>query len=107
MATVALIVAITVFAAEIMSNAATAALLIPIALRLAETVGVSPVQLTLAVTLATSFGFTMPTGTANAVALTSGAITTSELARAGLPMNLLGVVLVTVATFLLVPLVFN
>jgi sodium-dependent dicarboxylate transporter 2/3/5 len=90
-----------------MSNAATAALLIPIAVPLAERVGVSPAQLTAAMTLATSFGFTMPSGTANAVALASGAITTRELARAGVPMNLLGIILVTAATFMLVPLVFG
>jgi sodium-dependent dicarboxylate transporter 2/3/5 len=105
--TVGVIVAITVFVGEIMSNAATAALFIPIAVPLAQKVGVSPIQLTLAVTLAASFGFTMPSGTANAVALSSGAITTGELARAGVPLNLLGIVLVTAAAFLLVPLVFG
>lgn len=106
-AAVVVIAAIAIFVGEVMSNAATAALLIPIAAPLAETVGVSPLQLTMAVTLAASFGFTMPVGTANAVALATGEITTGELARAGLPMNLLGVVLVTLATFTLVPLVFG
>ena len=107
-AAVAIMAAVTVFVGEIMSNAATAALLIPIAVPLAETLGVSPLQLTMAVTLAASFGFTLPAATpANAVALASGRITTRQFARAGLPMNLLGVVLVTAATFTLVPLIFG
>ncbi|MBP8948425.1 MAG: DASS family sodium-coupled anion symporter [Candidatus Promineofilum sp.] len=105
---VAVMATITIFVGEVMSNAATAALLIPIAAPLAVVLGVSPLQLTLAVTLAASFGFTLPVATpSNAVALSTGQITTSQLARAGLPMNLLGVILVTLAVFTLVPLVFN
>jgi sodium-dependent dicarboxylate transporter 2/3/5 len=104
---VAALAALAIFVGEVMSNAATAALLIPIAAPLAGTVGVSPLQLTLAVTLAASFGFMLPTTAANAVALSTGHITTGELVRAGLPMSLLGVVLVTAATFTLVPLVFR
>ena len=108
LAAVAMMITLAIFVGEIMSNAATAALLIPIAAPLAEAIGVSPLQLTMAVTLAASFGFTLPAASpANAVALTSGYLTPGQLARAGLPMNLLGVLLVTVATFTLVPLVFG
>jgi sodium-dependent dicarboxylate transporter 2/3/5 len=103
---VAAIVALTIFVGEIMSNAATAALLIPIAAPLGGTIGVSPVQLTVAVTLAASYGFSLPTSAANAVALSTGRITVPRLVRAGIPMNLLGIVLVTAATFVLVPVVF-
>ena len=103
---VAAVVALTIFVGEIMSNAATAALLIPIAAPLAVTIGVSPEQLTIAVTLAASFGFSLPTSAANAVALSTGRIRVPQLVRAGLPLNLLGVVLVTAATFTLIPLVF-
>ncbi len=107
-AAVAIMAVITIIVAEVMSNAATAALLIPIAAPLAEIIGLSPLQMTMAVTLAASFGFTLPVASpSNAVALSSGQITTSELARAGLPMNLLGAVLVTLAVFTLVPLVFG
>lgn len=105
---VAVMVTITIFVGEVMSNAATAALLIPIAVPLAAMIGVSPLQLTLAVTLAASFGFTLPVATpSNAVALSTGIITPPQLARAGLPMNLMGVILVTIATFTLVRLVFG
>jgi solute carrier family 13 (sodium-dependent dicarboxylate transporter), member 2/3/5 len=80
-AAVAVMAVLTIFVGEIMSNAATAALLIPIAAPLAETVGVSPLQLTLVVTLAASFGFTLPAATpSNAVALESGHITIRQLA---------------------------
>jgi sodium-dependent dicarboxylate transporter 2/3/5 len=107
-AAVATIAAIAIFVGEVMSNAATAALLIPIAATLATTLGISPIQLTLAVTLAASFGFTLPVASpSNAVALSSGQISTTQLARAGLPMNLLGVILATIAIFTLVPLVFG
>ena len=105
---VAIMAAITIAVAEVMSNAATAALLIPIAAPLAEAVGVSPLQLTMAVTLAASFGFTLPVASpSNAVALSTGQITTTQLAKAGLPMNLLGVILVTIAVYTIVPLIFG
>jgi sodium-dependent dicarboxylate transporter 2/3/5 len=103
---VAAFVALTIFVGEIMSNAATAALLIPIAAPLAGTIGVTPEQLTIAVTLAASFGFSFPISAANAVALATGKITVPQLVRAGIPMNLLGIVVVTAVTFTLVPLVF-
>lgn len=105
---VAIMAALAIFVGEIMSNAATAALLIPIAAPLAVKIGLSPLQLTMAVTLAASFGFTLPVGSpSNAIALNTGQINTAQLARAGLPMNLLGVVLVTIACYTLVPLVFR
>lgn len=105
---VGIMAALAIFVGEIMSNAATAALLIPIAAPLAVTIGLSPLQLTMAVTLAASFGFTLPVASpSNAIALNTGQINTGQLARAGLPMNLLGVVLVTIACYTLVPLVFR
>ncbi len=107
-AAVAIMAAITIVVAEVMSNAATAALLIPIAAPLAEAVGVSPLQLTMAVTLAASFGFTLPVASpSNAVALSTGHITPTQLAKAGLPMNLLGIILVTIAVYTIVPLIFG
>lgn len=105
---VAVMAAIAIAIAEVMSNGATAALLIPIAAPLAEMLGLSPLQLTLAVTLGASFGFTLPVASpSNAVALETGQITTRQLAKAGLPMNLLGVIIVTIACYSLVPIVFG
>lgn len=105
---VAIMATLAIFVGEIMSNAATAALLIPIAAPLAVTIGLSPLQLTMAVTLAASFGFTLPVASpSNAIALNTGQINTGQLARAGLPINLLGVILVTIACYTLVPLVFR
>jgi sodium-dependent dicarboxylate transporter 2/3/5 len=102
MATVAIVVS------EVVSNTATAALLIPIAAPLAEQLDLDPVQLTLVVTLGATFGFTLPVASpANAVALDTGMLSTSQLAKAGVPMNVLGVIVVTIASFTLVPLVFG
>lgn len=104
---IAAIALLTIVVGEIMSNAATAALLIPVAAALAPTIGIDPVQLTFAVALAASFGFMLPISAANAVALSTGKVTTPDLVKAGLPMNLLGVVLVTLACYTIVPLVFG
>jgi sodium-dependent dicarboxylate transporter 2/3/5 len=102
------IVAITVFAGEIISNTAMAALLIPISASLAASLGVSPVLLMLPVAIAASYGFIMPVGTPpNAIVFATGHVTAAKMARAGLPLDIIGIAVVTLLTSLLVPLVWK
>ena len=93
---------------EMISNTATAALLIPIAASLATSLGINPLLLMAPVAIATSYGFIMPVGTPpNAIVYSSGYITAREMARAGLPLDLISIVMVTILTSILVPLVFG
>ena len=102
------IVAIAIFVGEIVSNTASAALLIPISASLAASVDIDPLLLMIPLTIATSFGFVMPVGTPpNAIVFASGYVTIPKMARAGLPLDIIGIVLVTILTTLLVPLVWS
>jgi solute carrier family 13 (sodium-dependent dicarboxylate transporter), member 2/3/5 len=102
------IVTVTVFASEIMSNTATAALLIPIAASLATAIGTPPILLTLPVALATSYGFAMPVGTPpNAIIFASNQVSVGTMARVGLPLDFIGIAIVTIATLLFAPLVWG
>lgn len=95
-----------VLASEIISNTATAALLIPISAPLASSLQLDPLLIMVPVTIASSFGFVMPVGTPpNAIVFASGYVTISKMARAGLPLDIIGILLVTALTSVLVPLV--
>ncbi|MDQ3851458.1 MAG: SLC13 family permease [Thermoproteota archaeon] len=102
------IVAVAIFVGEIVSNTASAALLIPISASLAVSLGMDPLLLMIPLTIATSFGFVMPVGTPpNAIVFASGYVTIPKMARAGLPLDIIGIVLVTILTTLLVPLIWS
>ncbi|WP_458747575.1 SLC13 family permease [Candidatus Nitrosocosmicus sp. T] len=98
---------ITVFAGEIISNTATAALLLPISASLATSLSIDPLLLMVPITVATSIGFIMPVATPpNAIVFSSEFVTTRKMARVGLPLDLIGIVGVTVMTVILVPWIF-
>jgi solute carrier family 13 (sodium-dependent dicarboxylate transporter), member 2/3/5 len=102
------IVSITIFAGEIISNTATAALMIPISASFATTLDINPILLMVPITLATSYGFIMPVGTPpNAIVFASGHVTAGKMARAGLPLDIIGIVIVTALSSILVPLVWK
>ncbi|WP_458747341.1 SLC13 family permease [Candidatus Nitrosocosmicus sp. T] len=70
------------------SNTATAALLLPIAASLAVSTDMDPILLMAPVAIATSFGFIMPLGTPpNAIVYSTGHITMGRMARAGIPLE--------------------
>jgi sodium-dependent dicarboxylate transporter 2/3/5 len=90
------------------SNTATAALLIPIAASLATSLGINPLLLMAPVAIATSYGFIMPVGTPpNAIVYSSGYITAREMAKAGLPLDIISIIMVTILTSIFVPLIFG
>ncbi len=102
------VVAVTVFAGEIISNTATAALFIPITASLAASLGMPPVLLMAPVAIATSYSFIMPVSTPpNAIVFSTGHITVAKMARAGIPLAFIGVGIVTLLTSLLVPLIWG
>jgi solute carrier family 13 (sodium-dependent dicarboxylate transporter), member 2/3/5 len=98
---------VTVFTGEVISNTATAALLLPISASLATTLSIDPLLLMVPITIATSIGFIMPVATPpNAIVFSSEYITTRKMARAGLPLDLIGIAGVTIMTVVLVPWIF-
>lgn len=100
-------VAVAVLVGEIISNTAAAALLIPISASLAASLEMDPMMLMVPVTIATSIGFAMPVGTPpNAIVFASGYVTIPKMVRAGLPLDIIGIVLVTALTAVLVPLIW-
>jgi sodium-dependent dicarboxylate transporter 2/3/5 len=102
------IVAVAIFSSEIISNTAAAALLIPISASLATSLDINPLLLMVPLTIATSYGFIMPVGTPpNAIVFATGHVTAGRMAKVGLPLDIIGIILITILTLFLVPLVWT
>jgi sodium-dependent dicarboxylate transporter 2/3/5 len=95
--TLLLLGALVVFAGELASNTAMAAVLLPVAGAAAHSLGLPVVLLTLPVALYATLGFMLPVATPpNAIIFGTGAVSIRQMIRAGLILNLVGIVMVTV-----------
>ena len=96
--------AMIIFLTELTSNTATTATFLPVVGAIALESGVDPIVLTVPVTLAASCAFMLPVATPpNAIVFGSGLLSIPKMARAGLVLNLIGVVVVTLAALFLAP----
>lgn len=103
---VAALVAVTVWASELMSNTATLTSLLPIVAAVTVATGVDPRYVILPVTIAASFGFMLPVSTpSNSIAYGSGFVKQQDMFRAGWRLNVYSIVITTLLGYLLVPLV--
>jgi solute carrier family 13 (sodium-dependent dicarboxylate transporter), member 2/3/5 len=90
-----IVVTLAIFVTEVMSNLALVIILIPIIMKVAETMNYPVLQLCLPVTLAASCAFMLPVGTPpNAIVFSSGYIKIKEMARVGFVMNIIGVIFI-------------
>ncbi len=98
------VVLLMVFLTELTSNTATAAAFLPVVAALAVAIGTSPLTLAVPAALAASCAFMLPVATPpNAVVYGSGRIELTQMMRAGLGLNLVMTLLITVAALLLAP----
>ncbi|MEV4901082.1 SLC13 family permease [Citricoccus sp. NPDC055426] len=92
---------------ELTSNTATAAAFFPIFGAVAVGLGMDPLFMTIAVTLAVCSAFMLPVATpSNAVAFGSGEVSIKQMVRAGVWLNLISLGLVMLVMYTLVPVVF-
>jgi sodium-dependent dicarboxylate transporter 2/3/5 len=99
---VAIVCTVLTFLTEVTSNTATATVFVPILASNADAIGVDPLLLMVPGAVSCSFAFMLPVATPpNAIVFGSDRITVPQMARAGLALNLVGVILTTVAIWLL------
>ena len=92
------------FLTEITSNLATTAILLPILAALAVVVDVHPFLLLAAATVAASCAFMLPVATApNALVFGSGYIKISDMIRAGVWLNIISIVVLTLIVYFILP----
>lgn len=100
----ALVTLVCVAVTECASNIATAASFIPVAATLAVAGGHDGIALSLAAGMAASWGFANPAGTSsNAMVYGTGRVSIRDMLRAGLLVDLLGVLLIATACAIIVP----
>ena len=100
---VLIVATLVVFLTELTSNTATTATLLPIVAALAPGLGVHPYLLVVPTALAASCAFMMPVATPpNAIVFGSGQVTLPQMVRAGLWLNLISIVLITLLTLAVV-----
>ena len=99
---------LVVFLTELTSNLATAATFLPVVAAIAAQSGIEPLVLCVPVTLAASCAFMLPVATPpNAIVFSSGALTIPQMIRAGILMNLIAMMILTLLAVILVPTVFS
>jgi solute carrier family 13 (sodium-dependent dicarboxylate transporter), member 2/3/5 len=91
-----LFTAVAIVVSETASNTASANMIVPIAIAVAQASGVDPVVPALAATLGASLGFMMPISTPpNAIVYSSGHVPINVMMRYGLALDLVGFLLIT------------
>lgn len=92
------VVAVLVFASEVASNTALAAMAVPIVGAIAPGLGVAPEQLVIPAVFAASWAFAMPVGTPpNALVFASGRVHVREMMRAGLVLDVVAIIVIVLA----------
>jgi solute carrier family 13 (sodium-dependent dicarboxylate transporter), member 2/3/5 len=102
-------VALTViFLTEITSNTATASVFVPIMAAVALVTGVHPYLMMMAATTAASCAFMLPVATPpNAIVFSSGHVTSGQMARAGIALNLILAPVLALASYLWLPIAWG
>jgi solute carrier family 13 (sodium-dependent dicarboxylate transporter), member 2/3/5 len=103
-----IIIAVVNFLTEITSNVATASMILPILAAVSLSMNVHPFGLMVGATLAASCAFMLPVATPpNAVVFGSGYLSIPDMFKAGLWMNIFSILLITLFTYYILPLLWN
>ena len=97
-------VALVIFLTELTSNLATTATLLPVMGAIAIQAGVPPIILMVPITIAASCAFMLPVATPpNAIVFSTGVISIPQMVRAGIFLNIIGIIIVSVIALTLAP----
>ena len=96
------------FLTELTSNTATTEMILPVIAGLAREIGVNPLLLMIPATISASCAFMLPVATPpNAIIFGSGHVPIVKMIKAGIILNLVGVVLIAIFIFTLALPIFD
>lgn len=106
--TVLVAAALVLFLTEITSNTATGTMILPVMAALGLALGVHPLALMVPAAMAANCAFMLPVGTPpNAIIFGTGKITIMDMIRIGFWLNVTTLLLIVLATFTLLPLLWG
>jgi sodium-dependent dicarboxylate transporter 2/3/5 len=101
---VLIVVVVSIFISEMMSNVAQVIVFAPVVTSLALALNINPLILGIPMTLAASCASMLPMGTPpNAIVFASGQIRFKQMIKAGFVMNVIAIILITVVCWFLLP----
>lgn len=107
-ALVLVIVVISIFLSELMSNVAQVIVFAPVLVAMADALHLDPLLLGLPMTLAASAASMLPMGTPpNAIVFGSGYIRLKDMLKAGFVMNIVSIIVITLFTYFLLPVIMK
>jgi len=101
-------VALVIFLTELTSNLATTATLLPVMGAIAIQAGLPPMVLVVPVTIAASCAFMLPVATPpNAIVFSTGKLSIPQMVKAGIVLNIIGIIIVSLAALNLAPILID
>ncbi len=92
---------------EATSNTASANMIVPVAIAVAQAAGIRPLEPALGATLGASMGFMMPVSSpTNAIVYSSGHVSITSMMRYGIILDVIGFAVISVVVLVLGPLLF-
>ena len=105
---VLVVVTVSLFISEVMSNVAQVIVFAPVVSSLADAIGINPLMLGIPMTLAASCAGMLPMGTPpNAIVFASGHIKLRQMTKAGFVMNIVSIIFITLFCWFLLPLLMK
>ncbi|MFV0531559.1 MAG: SLC13 family permease [Flavobacteriales bacterium] len=105
---IATITTVMSFLTEFTSNTATTEMMLPVVSAIATQIGTHPVLLMVPLTLAASMAFMFPIATPpNAIVFGSGKVKMKDMIFTGFFLNILAIILITLAAYYWLPIAFN
>ncbi len=103
-----MLITVMLFMTELMSNVALTAIFIPVVAGIATGFDSSILQMCIPVAMASSCAFMLPMATPpNAIVFASGYIKVYQMARVGIILNVLSIIMLIVFTKLIIPFIFS
>ncbi len=102
------VVALVIYLTEITSNTATTSMMMPIMAAMAAAMMIHPFALMITAATAASYAFMLPVATPpNAVVFGSGYITIPQMVKAGVWLNMLGIIVITLFCYFWLPAIWG
>jgi len=102
------LITLMLFMTELMSNVALVTILVPLVVGIALGLETPILNMVIPVTLASSCAFMLPMATPpNAIVFASGHIKVSQMARIGIILNIISVLLLCLVAYYIIPLIFQ